>query len=60
VAYYIITDSIDPKNPVQHLVQAKTKAQALSAVVEPRFSVVLAEDDDLIKLSQDGIKPIKA
>ena len=44
MAYYIVTDT-QTKNgdqPVRHLVNAKTKAQALSAIVEPRYSVAIS------------------
>ncbi len=59
--YYIVTDT-QTKNgdkPVQHLVAAKTKAAALAAVVDPRYSVVIAEQKDLILLSAAGVKVIE-
>lgn len=62
MGYYIVTDT-QTKNgdgPVRHLVNAKTKAQALSAVVEPRYSVVVADQKDLIELSKAGVEVIEA
>lgn len=62
MAYYIVTDT-QTKNgdkPVRHLVNAKTKAQALSAIVEPRYSVVVADSADLIELTKAGVETIEA
>lgn len=60
--YYVITDTLTTNGdkPVQKLVSAKNRAQALSAVVEPRFSVVLADPGDLIELSKAGVEVIEA
>lgn len=62
MGYYIVTNN-QPHNgdkPTRHLVNAKTKAQALSAVVEPIYTVVAAEQKDLIELSAAGVKVIEA
>lgn len=62
MAYYIVTDT-QTKNgdqPVRHIVNAKNKAAALSAIVEPRYSVVTAEQKDLIELSKAGVEVIEA
>jgi len=62
MAYYIVTDN-QTKNgekPKQHLVSAKNKGAALSAIVEPRFSVVVAEDTDLIELTKSGVEVVNA
>lgn len=58
--FYIVTDNTDSKNPKQHIVEAKNKSQALSAIVEPRFSVMPAEPADLIKLSKEGVEVVSA
>lgn len=60
--YYIITDTLTKNGdkPLQKLVNAKTKAQAISAVVQPRFSAVVADSKDLIDLSKAGVESIEA
>lgn len=60
MAYYKVTDNSDPKIPKHHLVNAKNKGQALSAVVEPRFTVEAASDTDLITLTKNGVEVIDA
>lgn len=60
--YYVVTEQTNEegKPGKESLVKAKNRAQALSAVVEPRFLVRTAENGDLIALAFKGIVPIEA
>lgn len=57
--YYKVTENTDGDKK-NHLVSAKNPAAALKAVVEPRFSVVVAEPEDLIRLTELGVKCVEA
>lgn len=62
MAYYIVTDTQagnGEKPATQFLVCAKNKAAALAMVVEPRYSVIIADPKDLILLSAAGVKVIE-
>jgi hypothetical protein len=61
VGYFIVTDTLTKNGdkPVRHLVNAKNKAQALSAIVQPRYSVVAADSKDLIELAKAGVDVIE-
>ena len=59
--YYLITEQgTNGDKPKQHLVSAKNQAQALKAVVEPRFTARVAEEKELIELTKAGVALIEA
>lgn len=59
--YYIVQEQTeDPKKPKLIPVKAKNQAQALAAVVQPRFEVRSAETDELLALAQAGVKVVVA
>lgn len=43
----------------EFIVNAKKEAQALSAIVQPRYSVVKADQKDLIELSKAGVEVVE-
>jgi hypothetical protein len=57
--YYVVSEH-SGDSPKLHLVNAKNQAQALKAVVEPRFTVRVAEEKELIALTKSGIDVIEA
>lgn len=60
--YYKISDTTvkNGDKPTVHLVRAKNQAQALSAIVDPRYTIEVAEQQDLIDLTASGVKLIDA
>jgi hypothetical protein len=58
--YYVVEEANSQGEPKQSLVSAKNPAQAISAVVTPRFSVRIADPEELITLTEKGIKVVKA
>ena len=61
MAYYVVTETTsDKEKPKLHLINAKNQAQALKAVVEPRFTVRTAEEKELIALTKNGVEVIEA
>lgn len=56
MAYWIVTDTEQSK---EFIVGASREAQALAAVVKPRYSVIKAEEKDLIRLSAKGVPVIE-
>jgi hypothetical protein len=59
VPYYIIEEQTKDA-PILHPVKAKNQAKALAAIVQPKFKVRSAETEELLKLSQSGVKVIEA
>ena len=52
---YVVTVE-DGKNGSRHLVRAATAAQAIRQVAHPMFSAKVASQDELIELTEAGIK----
>lgn len=54
--YYKISDTTvkNGDKPTVHLVRAKNQAQALSAIVDPRYVVEVADQKDCIELTAAG------
>jgi hypothetical protein len=60
MAPYYIVEEQTKDTTLLHPVKAKNQAQALAAIVKPKFTVRSAETDELLKLSQSGAKVVEA
>lgn len=58
--FYIVEEVQSQGENKQSLVSAKNPAQAISAVVTPRFTVRIADPEELIELTKKGINVVKA
>lgn len=58
--YYIVEEQSADQPTKLHPVKAKNQAQALSAVVNPKFKVRAAETEELLDLATKGTKVIEA
>lgn len=58
--YYIVTEKVTDSETHDHPVKAKNQAQALAAIVDPKFTIRLAETEELLALTQAGVKVIEA
>lgn len=53
----LVIDNLDPKNPVNYLVNATSKPAALAHVVkEPRFVVTIPSTAEAVALGAAGVK----
>jgi hypothetical protein len=59
--YYVVEEHKEnPKTTLLHPVKAKNQAQALAAIVKPRFTVRTSDTDELLSLQKSGAEVVDA